>query len=342
MGGIAIMLTLLTGALVWQDQNGTIIDNTGNTLWVFLVAATILTLMGVIDDARGLSVFTRTIVEVAVALVVIEGLDLLPRNLGDIIGTGNIRMPVWIAYPFTIIAIFGIVNAYNMLDGIDGLLSVMVLITVFAFHVFSGLQPGFVALTVSGSLAAFLVSNLRLSPYIPKTFLGDAGSKLLGFIVVSLILTVTAAQVVGTKYIQPVTALYLVGLPLFDMVFTALRRLHSRKSPFGADRTHIHHLMQSLDMSHRRSLLLIGCGGLSIPFIGLMLDHAGAATPQQFFIFLGLFVMYCLTMSQAWQVANRYQRLKSDTQVTVSYSIEENPISADSPKDENEPPHTTH
>jgi UDP-GlcNAc:undecaprenyl-phosphate GlcNAc-1-phosphate transferase len=328
VGGISILLTLIIMALVWRDGGPNVLSSNSETLLVFLSAAAVLTALGVIDDMRGVSVFTRTLVEVAVALIVIEGLDLVPRNLGDLIGTGNIRMPDWIAYPFTVIAIFGVINAYNMLDGIDGLLSIMVLITIFAFHVFSGLEPGLITLTLAASISAFLVSNLRLSPYIPKTFLGDAGSKLLGFIVVSLILAVTSAQVGGTKYIEPVTALYLVGLPLFDMVFTAIRRVWRRKSPFAADRSHIHHLMQDLAMSHRRSLVLIGCAGLALPFIGLMLNHAGAATPQQFFIFMGLFVMYCLFTSQAWRVALRLQALKEDARRAVSYSVDPAPLTS--------------
>ncbi|WOJ92965.1 hypothetical protein R0135_14400 [Congregibacter variabilis] len=175
----------------------------GDALWVLLLAAAILTALGAVDDMRRVSVFNRTVVEIIVALVVIEGLNLVPRNLGALIGSGNIRMPDWIAYPFTVIAIFGVVTAYNMLDGIDELLSVMVLITIFAFHLFSGLAPGLLTLTLTASLSAFWVSSLRLPPYIPKTFLGDAGSKLLGFIVVSLILTVASAQVGGKNKSSP-------------------------------------------------------------------------------------------------------------------------------------------
>jgi UDP-GlcNAc:undecaprenyl-phosphate GlcNAc-1-phosphate transferase len=306
VGGVAIMTTLIACAFFWQDSASQIIGATS----------------GVLDDVRGVSVFTRTIVEVIVALIVIEGLDLIPRKLGNLFGTGTIIMPDWVAYPFTVVAIFGVVNAYNMLDGIDGLLSVMVIITILAFHVFTGLEPGLVTLSITASLAAFLVSNLSLSPYIPKTFLGDAGSKLLGFIVVSLILAVATRQVGGEKYIEPVTALYLVALPLFDMVFITVRRALVGRSPFAADRSHIHHLTQALDVGHRRSLLLIGCAGLAPPFIGLMLDRSGAATPQQFFIFLGLFAIYCLFMSQAWGIAARYQALKRENLVKVSYSLD--------------------
>jgi UDP-GlcNAc:undecaprenyl-phosphate GlcNAc-1-phosphate transferase len=343
VGGVAIMTTLIACAFFWQDSASQIIGATSHTVWVFLLAASIITVLGVIDDLFGISVFSRTVVEVIVALVVIEGLDLVPRNLGNLFGTGIILMPDWLAYPFTVIAIFGIINAYNMLDGIDGLLSVMVLITIFAFHVFTERPPGAVSLTLTASLSAFLVSNLALSPYVPKTFLGDAGSKLLGFIVVSLILAVTTRQVSGVKYIEPVTALYLVALPLFDMVFITLRRILVNRSPFAADRSHIHHLMQALDIGQSRSLIIIGCTGLAPPFIGLMLDRANAATPQQFFIFLGLFAMYCLFMSQAWRVAARYQALKRENALKVSYSLEDSAIVPSTQLETpNAPTRTTH
>ena len=329
VGGIAILLALMVSALIWQEPGKEGITSSGATLWIFLTAACLLTLLGVIDDRRGMSVFPRSLVEVGVALIVIEGLDFVPRNLGDLLGTGNISMPDWVAYPFTIIAIFSVVNVYNMLDGIDGLLSVMVLITVFAFHLFTGLEPNLITLTIIAALSAFLVSNLKLAPFIPKTFLGDAGSKLLGFTLVSMILAVTSAQVTGLKVIEPVTALYLVGLPLFNMVFKTLRRIYRGVSPFAADCTHIHHLMQELDISHRRSLILIACAGLTPPFIGLMLERGNAATPQQFFIFLGLFLTYCLFMSQAWLIASRYQILERarPPQVTYSVSLSAKPVS---------------
>ena len=310
VGGLAIMLTFLTSAAFATAKGFSFMAGQGGTLWIFLVAAFLITVLGMVDDRRSMSVFTRVLSEVAIAIFLIEGLELLPRNLGNLVGSGDIIMADWIAYPFTVIAIFGIVNAYNMLDGIDGLLPVMVLITVFAFHLFSGLEPGFITLTLTASLCAFLVSNLDIAPFVPKSFLGDAGSKLLGFIVVSLILTVTTQQVGGKKYIQPVTALYLVALPLFDMTFITIRRLMARMSPFSADRTHIHHLMEALDISRRRAVLLISCAYLGPAFVGLMLDRSGAAEPQQFYIFLSIFMTYCLFASQAWRMADRYQTLK--------------------------------
>ena len=309
VGGIAIYLSLCLGALLWGGSSISIVAE-GGGLAVFMLAGGVLLVLGAVDDRNHVSVFTRVVVEIVVALILIEGLNLQVRHLGDLFGTGHITLPPELAYPFTVICIFGVINAFNMLDGMDGLLGIMVLITLIGFHLFTGISPGFISMFIGASLLAFLVSNLRLSPYIPKTFLGDAGSKLLGFIVVSLILAASSAQIGGAKLIQPVTALYIIGLPLFDMVFCSLRRARNRRSPFASDRTHIHHLMQQLGMSNRRSLMIIGSVGLSSPFLGLMLSRSGASAPYQFFIFLGCFVLYCVLMSQAWRVAEKLKKLE--------------------------------
>ena len=306
VGGLAIMVTLCLGALIWGESNGFLIAvRDQEALWVLLGCAIFLVLTGALDDRFHLGVFARLGSELLVALVVIETLDLRLVHLGDLLSIGNIRLSTFFAYPFTMVAIFGIINAFNMLDGIDGLLATLVIATLVTFHLFTELPPGLVALFIGSSLVAFLVSNLKLAPFIPKTFLGDAGSRLLGFIVVCLLLGAASGQVGGSKIIQPATALFLVALPLFDMVFTTLRRVIRKGSPFAADRGHIHHLMQDVGFSDRRTLVLIVAMSVSLNFLGLMLHRSIVAEYHQFAIFCGCFALYCLLTSQAWRVAEK-------------------------------------
>tara|TARA_R100001480_G_scaffold55730_4_gene68675 strand:+ start:1012 stop:2091 length:1080 start_codon:yes stop_codon:yes gene_type:complete len=308
VGGIAIFLTLIIAAALWGQADPSTPEKQTNALLPFLTAGGLLVVIGILDDRLQLTVLTRILAEVAVAVILVESLDLRLSNLGDLLGTGAIKLSGYLAYIFTVLVIFVVVNAYNMLDGMDGLLGIIVMITILAFHVFTGLEPGLISITVIASLTAFLVSNLGLVWFIPKSFLGDAGSKLLGLIVVALVLLVTSRQVGNDRIILPATALYLLGLPLFDMAFTTLRRLARRKSPVRADNTHIHHLLHMMGLSGRRSLLLIGSLGLIIPSLGLMLARAGVAESQQFGIFVGCFAIYCIVMSQAWHVAGRWGR----------------------------------
>ncbi|MEQ9462525.1 MAG: MraY family glycosyltransferase [Haliea sp.] len=320
IGGIAIYVALLVAALVWGQTQGKAQGLETHVINTFLAAGGMLVLLGVLDDRFHLSVFTRVLAEVAVALFLIESLDLRLASLGDLLGVGKVRLSDWLSYPFTVLVIFVVINAYNMLDGMDGLLGIIVLITIFAFHLLTGLPPGLITIVISAALVAFLISNLGLAPSIPKTFLGDAGSKLLGFIVVALTLSVTSQQVGQVRYVQPITAVYLLGLPMFDMAFTTLRRLFSGKSPVRADNTHIHHLLRELGLSDKRALLLIGSAGVSIPFLGLMLARANTPESYQFSILIGAFLMYCILMSQAWHIARKRTAPAETNRATIEDS----------------------
>ncbi|MEQ9393699.1 MraY family glycosyltransferase [Haliea sp.] len=320
VGGIAIYLALLSNSMVWgQTHPGGLAEQT-DVLTLFMTAGGMLVVLGIVDDRFNLSVFTRTLAEIGVALFLIESLDLRLANLGDFLGLGSVRLSGWLSYPFTVLVIFVVINAYNMLDGMDGLLGVIVLITLFAFHLFTGLSPGLITIVISSALVAFLTSNLGLAPFIPKSFLGDAGSKLLGLIVVALTLSVTSAQVGGVRYIQPITAAYLLGLPLFDMALTTLRRVLKGKSPIRADNTHIHHLLRELGLSDKRALFLIGSVGVAPPFLGLMLARAGTPESYQFSILVGAFILYCIVMSQAWHIARKRARQVAVNQITIEIS----------------------
>jgi len=306
IGGLAIFIAFLAGALLWgaADTSSLVIKGQ-SALGVLLGCSAFLVITGMLDDRFHLGVFMRIASEILVALTIIELLDLRLMWLGDLVGTGQIRMPPTVSYVFTVVAIFGLINAFNMLDGIDGLLASLVITTIVGFHLFTATKPGLMSLFILASLSAFLISNLKLSPIVPKTFLGDAGSKLLGFVVVCLLLAAASGQVGEQKLIKPATALFLVAIPLFDMVFTTLRRVIRKGSPFAADRSHIHHLFLDLGFSHRRALVMIVTINLAATSLGLLLHRLNAPEYYQLGIFIGMFSLYCLLASQAWIVANK-------------------------------------
>lgn len=306
IGGISIFVSFCVGAVVWGGvDSASLVIKDQNALDILMGCCAFLVLTGALDDRFHLGVFLRVTSEVLVALIIIELTDLRLVWLGDLIGTGEIQMPPSVSYVFSVVAIFGLINAFNMLDGLDGLLASLVITTIIGFHLFTATAPGLASLFILSALSAFLISNLKLSPLIPKTFLGDAGSKLLGFVVVCLLLSAASGQVGGQKLIKPVTALYLVAIPLFDMVFTTLRRIIRKGSPFVADRSHIHHLILALGFSHRRALVLIITMNLAATSLGLLLSRLRAPEYYQMGIFIGAFALYSLMISQAWVVANK-------------------------------------
>ena len=323
VGGLAIFIAFLAGALLWGDTDtSTIVIKGQSALGVLLGCAAFLVVTGTLDDRFNLGVLVRIASEILVALTIIELLDLRLTGLGDLIGTGRIKMPPTFSYIFTVVAIFGLMNAFNMLDGIDGLLASLVITTIVGFHLFTATKPGLMSLFILASLSAFLISNLKLSPIVPKTFLGDAGSKLLGFVVVCLLLAAASGQVGGQKLIKPATALYLVAIPLFDMVFTSLRRIIRKGSPFAADRSHIHHLFLDLGFSHRRALVMIVTINLAATSLGLLLHRLNAPEYYQLGIFIGMFLLYCLLASQAWIVAIKVTgNLSPENEADVAHKL---------------------
>ena len=306
IGGLAIFITFLIGALLWGAAGTSAVEIRGQSaLGVLLGCSAFLVITGMLDDRFNLGIFVRLASEVLVALTIIELLDLRLTWLGDLVGIGEIKMTPTPSYIFTVVAIVGLMNAFNMMDGIDGLLASLVITTIVGFHVFTSTRPGLIGLFIVASLSAFLISNLKLSPIIPKSFLGDAGSKLLGFVVVCLLLGAASGQVGGEKLIKPATALYLVAVPLLDMVFTTLRRVIHKGSPFAADRSHIHHLFLKLGFSHRRAVVMIVTINLAATSLGLLLHRLNAPEYYQLGIFIGIFAIYCLLASQAWIVAGK-------------------------------------
>ena len=311
IGGLAIFIAFSIGALLWgATDTSAIVIKGQSALSVLLGCSAFLVITGALDDRFHLGVFMRIASEILVALTIIELLDLRLTHLGDLVGAGQIQMPPTVSYIFTVVAIFGLMNAFNMLDGMDGLLASLVITTIIGFHLFTATAPNLISLFILSALCAFLISNLKLAPCIPKTFLGDAGSKLLGFVMVCLLLSAASAQVGGQKLINPATALYLVAIPLFDMVFTTARRVIRKGSPFSADRSHIHHLILDLGFSHRRALIMIVAMNVAATVLGLLLHRLQAPEYYQMGIFVGAFALYSVLINQAWVVAGRIAEIK--------------------------------
>lgn len=288
-GGIAIFLTTATLLLMHPDHGFT------RDIISYLVAAGLLVTVGAVDDRYHLDVKLRILVEAIAASIMVFGAGQWIGHLGNLLGLGELNMPFWIAYPFTLVAVFGIINAFNMMDGIDGLCGGVALITIAGILAFTGVSPLASLLTFLfiGGLLAFLLCNLQLLPFMPKIFLGDAGSKLIGLTIVWLLISIAVGknwEAAGS--IAPVTALYLVGLPLFDMVATSINRRKRGVSPFEPDRSHIHHILLDAGLGARAVLLMILGLAATIALLGILLNQAGIVEVVQFALFFILYFVY--------------------------------------------------
>ena len=277
------------------------------------IGALLLLVTGALDDRFHLGVFVRILSEFTVALFIVESVDLNITNLGNLLGSGSLRLNPVFSYAFTVIAIFGIINAFNMLDGLDGLVPSIVLVSLIGIKLITPGPPALLGCSFVGAALAFLASNMQLIPTLPKTFLGDSGSKLIGYAMV-LLLIVSASSTVGTRVIQPVTALFFVGLPLYDMIFVTLHRVAKGLSPFHPDRRHVHHFFLAIGCSDRRAWVMVVSIHLYICILGWALHKTAVPDHYQFGLFITGFVFYTLFMQQGWATVKSKAPASADTQ----------------------------
>ena len=189
----------------------------------------------------------------------------------------------------TIILMVAAINAFNMLDGMDGLAGALAIVALSAIAVIAAQNGNVVTLSISVviacSVAAFLMSNLPFAfNRNVRCFMGDSGSTLLGLCVAWLCIDVSQNSGPG---VQPVTMLWVVALPLFELCSTVLRRAARGIPPFRSDFGHMHHVVQRARFGVQGTFFLFVVFASALAAIGISLDSANV-TDTWSFVFLVL------------------------------------------------------
>jgi UDP-GlcNAc:undecaprenyl-phosphate GlcNAc-1-phosphate transferase len=257
VGGIAIVLSSILTLSISNIFMSGVIEHS-----FILGAGIILMITGVIDDKMNINAFIRLAIQFSCAYAMASS-GIKITSLYGVFGV--YELPVIWQYFLTIVIITGVVNAYNLMDGIDGLaggLAIVGFSTLSVLFYMLG-QYDFVILFVAiiGAIIGFLKFNLSNN----KIYLGDGGSLFLGFIlVVSGIKLIEMAN--AFESITQSTALVLVIgiflLPVLDSLRVYRKRIKSGVSPFKADKSHLHHLFLQLGISHKFTAILITSSSL--------------------------------------------------------------------------------
>ena len=161
--------------------------------------------------------------------------------------------PDWLAIPFTVIIIVAVTNAINLSDGLDGLAGGITLLTFLCIGFLSYLYHFQALEVISVAMVGAIFGLLRYNTHPASVFMGDAGSQLLGFAAITLSLALTR------KSNQPsiLLTLFMMGIPIIDTVCVIAQRIIKGRSPFVADKNHLHHKLMRLGMYHSESVLTI-------------------------------------------------------------------------------------
>lgn len=267
VGGLAMFLGIVLGV--------GLLPLPGASSGAFLAACAILVTVGLIDDRFDLSPWTRLSGQIAAAVVLIIGSSALVVTLGDPFGTGAVYFSQYGAIAFTVFIIIAAINAFNMLDGTDGLAGTVALTSFLAIAFVSytaGLtMPLTISLVMIGAVSAFLLFNVPLRENATaQCFMGDAGSTLLGFSVAWLCIQISQGV---TRPVTSVTALWFVALPLYELVWSTIRRVIRGVSPFKADTNHFHHLLLKAGFGPRGAFAVFATLACLLAGIGLLCRH---------------------------------------------------------------------
>lgn len=279
---------------------------------LYLCCAGILVLVGALDDRFDISMKIRALVQAVIATVMMVGAKLYLFSLGFMIGPVELIVGPF-GYVLTLLAVWAAINSFNMVDGIDGLLGGLSCVTFAAIGIilyFDGQTS--LAMWCFAMIAAtipYLLLNLDLIGRRYKVFMGDAGSTLIGFTIIWILLETTQ----GISHpITPITALWLIAIPLMDMVAIMYRRLRKGTSPFSADRQHIHHLIMHAGFTARQTFQLITVAAAILAGIGALGGYL-AFIPEwvMLVLFLIAFFLYGYCLKHAWRVARHISHIKN-------------------------------
>jgi UDP-GlcNAc:undecaprenyl-phosphate GlcNAc-1-phosphate transferase len=244
IGGVAIFGGFIIGALLMQE-----LSLQG---WGLLLSGTIIMLLGLVDDIKGISPKMKLFGQVFAALVLVYfGVEVNfitnPFN-GDIVSLGYLSIPV------TVFWVTGMSNAVNLIDGLDGLAAGVSAIAGVTLAVVAWTQGMFETVYLALFLAAAALGFLRYNFHPAKLFMGDCGSLFLGYILgVLAVMGLTKGATIISLFIPVI----ILGIPILDTFFAIIRRFTNNKPIFEADKGHLHHRLLEMGLSHKQTVLVI-------------------------------------------------------------------------------------
>src|SRR5216684_3625916 len=288
LGGVAIFLTLCCTALLahWSPAYfGTREFSFSQLALKILGPATIIFLIGLIDDFYGISAYVKFAAEAGAAVLLFSnGLGISRLS----ILAGHPHLGWLVGLPLTILWVLWITNAFNLIDGLDGLAAGSALFSSLVTCVVAMLDHNEVVLVLTLALAGAITGFLRYNFNPASIFLGDCGSLLIGFLLGAIALASSQKSPTMVAVAIPIVSL---GLPILDAIIAVIRRFLSRCHLFRADSEHIHHRLISRGMPHRQAVLLLyGVSG-AFGLLSLFLLNPGSRTIGMVLVVLGIGVL---------------------------------------------------
>jgi len=272
LGGIGIFAGFIFGFLM--GVNGYM-----HYVAYFTAGAMLLFFIGIKDDLIYINPWKKFAAELTTALIIALFTDIHFTSLHGFLGIQ--ALPEWAMYLITILVITLIINALNLIDGIDGLAASIGIIASLFFGTWFFLSGDYgytiMAAALVGALIVFLVYNLSDGP--KKIFMGDTGSLVIGFTMAVFAIRFNELDAADRSFVDlestPSVSIAVLIVPLFDTLRVIILRLRGHQSFFVADNRHIHHMMLRAGFTHKKATLYISLFNILMIALALLLDGIG-------------------------------------------------------------------
>ena len=302
MGGIAVFFGIAIGLCSSQAM-----FSSANT-FMLISAMLVMLYVGTIDDIIDLSPTIRFAIEIIVIAWLMYASDSSINCFWGLWGVSTI--PQWVAYALTIFASVGIINAINLIDGVNGLSSGFCFMSSVLFAIFFHLTGNPImttlALSAAGAIIPFFLHNVFGQS--TKMFIGDGGTLVIGTMMAMFVMNIlgvnSGCAILAAKGVGLIPfTLAVLSIPVFDTLRVMSTRILNKKSPFHPDKTHLHHMFIDLGFSHIGTTISILTLNFLIVAIWFLSYKSGASIDVQLYIvvaisILSTFVLYWFTKRQ--------------------------------------------
>jgi len=253
---------------------------------LFGITGLIVAAVSFFDDVLELPVWFRFMTLILCSGIVIGVSDLSITSLGNLLGFGEIKLGAIFSPIFTIFCVVGVANAFNWIDGLDGLFSTQVIIVSSAIFYFSGGNGIFFAIFLLAFLP-YLIMNLSFFGKKNRVFMGDHGSMAIGYTAAWFLISAAEFEV-----ISPMTAPWLIALVLLNALRVMFKRALLGVSLYRSDREHIHHFFLDNGYSKGQSLIIVTLLSIFLTFVGIKVEISQMPDYISFYLFISAFIIW--------------------------------------------------